>query len=417
MNQALIQSIEPFNAHENRVLMLDCEDRQPPQKDMKPTSPTHVTLVAGEASGDIHAAHLLKELKKIIPNLTADAMGSDALKAQGAEILIDNRSVAVMGLVEIIKHYPKLRRTLKQMEAHIESNPPDLLILVDYVEFNLKLAKRAKELGIKVLFYVSPQVWAWRPGRVEKIGRVIDMMATIFPFEVKYYEEKNVPARYVGHPLVGKVKASASRDQLLNEFQLDDQHPIVGLQPGSRRSEISKLLEPFLEAAKILRAKLPEVQFVLPIAPGLERHELEETLKPYDFNVTLIPAGRSYDAMAMSDAILSASGTATLETTMMGTPLVIAHKVAPISYQIFKRLIRIPHIGLANIVAQREIIKEFIQDEAQPMKLADELERLITDSGYRSQMKRDMAEVTKKLGEEEGSVLVAELAAEMLLTN
>lgn len=374
----------------------------------------HVTIVSGEASGDIHAAHLIEELRSLVPDIYVDGMGSDALLVQADQLLVDNRDIAVMGLVEILRHYPKIRRVLKKLEQHLRESPPDLLILVDYVEFNLKLAKTAKTLGIKVLFYVSPQVWAWRPGRVEKIGRVIDMMATIFPFEVRYYEEKNVPARYVGHPLVGKVKASATREELLAEFGLNDVRPVVSLQPGSRRSEIDTLLDTFLSAAELVSANHSGVQWVLPTAPGLDQSLLRETIARHRLDVTLIPAGRSYDAMLMATAVLSASGTATLETAMMGTPLVVAHKVSPLSYSILKRLIRIPHISLANIVAEKEIVREFIQDAATPAALAKELEKLLLDDAYRKHMIANMAEVTRKLGDKEGSVQVAELAAEML---
>ena len=374
----------------------------------------HVTIISGEASGDIHAARLIRELRKLEPQLYVDGMGSDALRQEADRLLVDNRDIAVMGLVEVIKHYPKIRRVLKRLEQHLRQSPPDLLILVDYVEFNLKLAKTAKSLGIKVLFYVSPQVWAWRPGRVEKIGRVIDMMATIFPFEVRYYEEKNVPARYVGHPLVGHVHASAGRGELLTEFGLDPSNPVISLQPGSRRGEISMLLDTFLQAAIMLLQQKPDAQFILPIAPGLDIASLQLGVDQHQLEVTLIPAGRSYDAMLMADAVLSASGTATLETAMMGTPMVIAHKVAPFTYRILKRLIRIPHISLANIVAEKEIVREFIQDEATPEALCRELVELLDDEDYRQEMKQEMAEVTRKLGDREGSVVVAELAAEML---
>lgn len=374
----------------------------------------HVTIISGEASGDIHAAHLIRELRKQRSDLYVEAMGADALRKEADLLLVDNRDIAVMGLFEILRHYPKIRRVLNQLKDHITQSPPDLLILVDYVEFNLKLAKTAKSLGIKVLFYVSPQVWAWRPGRVEKIGQVIDMMATLFPFEVRYYEEKNIPVRYVGHPLVGKVKPSATRSQLLSEFELNPALPIVSLQPGSRRSEIQQLLTTFLEAASELKKRLPEVQFILPIAPGLEPSLLADTVIKYPLNITLIPEGRSYDAMAMADAVLSASGTATLETAMMGTPLVVAHKVSPLSYQLLKRLIRIPHISLANIVAEKEIVREFIQDEATPVSLSEELKKLLMDDDYRRTMKDDMAAVSARLGNKDGSVEVASLAAQML---
>lgn len=383
---------------------------------MTPASPTpaSVFISAGEPSGDLHAANLVKALRKIRPDITVQAMGGDALRAAGTEVLVDNRELAVMGLVEVIRHYPLIRWALKTLQAHLKSHPPDLLILVDYVEFNLKLAKTAKELGVKVLFYVSPQVWAWRQGRVKKIGKAIDMMATIFPFEVRYYEEENVPARYVGNPLVGKVKPSAPRDVLLAEFDLKGDYAVVSLQPGSRRNEIALLLPVFLETARILSTQRPEMEFVLPLAPGLDRDEFEQAIETAGVNVHLIDPGRSYDAMEVADAVLTASGTATLETALSGTPLVIAHKVSPITYAIFRRLIRIPYIGLVNIVAEKRIVAEFLQDAAKPETLANELMEIIEDEWYREEMKKNLLEVKQRLGETEGSQRVAELAAEML---
>ncbi len=371
-------------------------------------------ISAGEPSGDMHAANLVIALQQRLSGVEVQAMGGDALKESGAEILVDNAELAVMGLVEVIKHYPTIRRALKKLEAHLRTNPPDLLVLVDYVEFNLKLARTAKSLGIKVLFYVSPQIWAWRPKRVTKIGRVIDMMATIFPFEVQYYEKENIPARYVGNPLVGKVKPSAPRAALLSEFGLKEDAPVVSLQPGSRKNEIALLLTPFLESAKVLHAQIPNTQFIIPLAPGVDAKLVKETTEKYTFPVTLLAPHRHYDAMEMADAVLSASGTATLETALIGTPLLIAHRIAPISYAILKRLVNIPYIGLVNIVAERQVVKEFLQNAAEPVALAKELEKLLNDSEYRAEMIKNLEDVKQRLGEVKGSERVAELVKEML---
>ncbi len=373
----------------------------------------HILIVAGEPSGDMHAAHVVNELSILQPDIRVEAMGGEALRATRAEIIVDNRELAVVGLVEVIRHYPVIRKALKTLESRLVSHPPALLVLVDYVEFNLKLAASAKQLGIPVLFYISPQVWAWRPGRVEKIGQRIDMMAVIFPFETRFYEQHNIPVRYVGNPLVGKVKASRSRAEMLDKLGLDGSRPIVGLQPGSRRSEIERLLPLFLDTARQLQATIDGVQFVMPVAPGIEpaliTSQLDGTLP-----VTLSREQNPYDLMQLCSAILTASGTATLETALMGIPMVIAYKVAPLSYQIFRHLIRIPDIGLVNVVAERRIVAEFIQHDATPDNLTAELVRLLQDREYRTTMIAALARVREKLGDRNGAREMAHLIQEML---
>jgi lipid-A-disaccharide synthase len=373
----------------------------------------HILIVAGEPSGDMHAAHVVNELSILQPDIRVEAMGGEALRATRAEIIVDNRELAVVGLVEVIHHYPVIRKALKTLESRLVSHPPALLVLVDYVEFNLKLAARAKQLGIPVLFYISPQVWAWRPGRVEKIGQRIDMMAVIFPFETRFYEQHDIPVRYVGNPLVGKVKASRSRAEMLDKLGLDGSRPIVGLQPGSRRSEIERLLPLFLDTARQLQATIDDVQFVMPVAPGIEpaliTSQLDGTLP-----VTLSREQNPYDLMQLCSAILTASGTATLETALMGIPMVIAYKVAPLSYQIFRHLIRIPDIGLVNVVAERRIVAEFIQHDATPDNLTAELVRLLQDREYRTTMIAALARVREKLGDRNGAREMAHLIQEML---
>lgn len=372
-----------------------------------------IVIVAGEASGDMHAANLIHALKIIRPSIQVTAMGGDALRQAGANILVDYHKLAVVGIVEIIRHYPDIKRALNALEARLKQQKPDLLILVDYVEFNLRLAKKAKALGIKVLFYISPQVWAWRPGRVKKIGQVIDMMAVIFPFELDFYHRYNIPVRYVGNPLVGKVSASRIRPDNFTAFQLDPERPVVGLQPGSRRSEITRLLPLYIKTAQLLKNRLPEVQFVLPIAPGVDAALIHQQI-PDDLDITVIENENTYDVMNVCTAILTASGTATLETALMGVPMVVAYQVAPLSYAIMKRLIKIPFISLVNIIAQKKIIEEFVQQQAEPETLVDELMKLLKNPDYREEIKTGLEEVKQKLGTIKGSNAVAQLVDDML---
>lgn len=375
---------------------------------------TTVLITAGEASGDMHAANLIHDLRKLRPNIKVDAMGGQMLRKTGANIVVDNNDLAVVGLVEVISHYPVIRKAFKTLQQRLLTHRPDLLILVDYVEFNLRLAKAAKKLGIKVLFYISPQVWAWRPGRVKKIGQLIDMMAVIFPFEADFYHQHNIPVRYVGNPLLGKVHASRSRTENMRHFSLTE-GPIVGLQPGSRRSEIQRLLPIFIETATRLKKRHPELSFVLPVAPGIEANSIRSQL-PNEHSIQLIENESPYDVMHICNAIITASGTATLETALMEIPMVMAYKVAPLSYAILKRLVKIPHIGLVNIVAGQEVVKEFIQHEATPSALEQEVSRLLEDDTYRQTMIGHLKAIKTKLDDRQG-VSIAVVAAELLPSN
>ncbi|MGF1546746.1 MAG: lipid-A-disaccharide synthase [Thiotrichales bacterium] len=371
-----------------------------------------VLLVAGEASGDMHAANLARELRTLCPTVQLRAMGGEAQRAAGVEILIDNRDLAVVGIVEVLRHYPQIRRALRTLEDELARTRPQLLILVDYVEFNLKLAATAKRLGVPVLFYVSPQVWAWREHRVKRIGARVDMMAVIFPFEVKFYERHGIPVRYVGNPLVGHVKPTRDKAACYAEFGLDPTRPVVGLLPGSRRSEVSRLLPLFAATAARLHALRPQLQFVVPVAPGLDRAWVSGLLPPEP--PIQLAHGASYDAMQLCAAILTASGTATLETALMDVPMALAYQVAPLSYAILRRLIKIPDIGLVNIVAGRRIVQEFVQHGATADAIAPELLRLLEDNAYRAEIHAGLAAVREKLGDDQGSKRVAALALDLL---
>lgn len=372
-----------------------------------------VMICAGEASGDLHAANLIHALRKMQPELDVRAMGSSQLEAANADMLVDCRDIAVVGIVEVIKHWGDIQAALQVLKDSLKDNPPDLLILVDYVEFNLKLAKYAKSLGIKVLFYVSPQVWAWRSGRVPKIGKVIDMMAVLFPFETEIYEKYNVPVRFVGHPLADEVHPTMSKTEAQSTYGLNAEFSTVGLLPGSRRGEVERILPTLLEAAKLIEKTLGSVQFVLPIAPTLEREFVQVFIDAAGVDIQLID-GDSHNVIHACDAVMVASGTATLEIALLETPMSIVYKVSSISYQILSRMIEIEHIGLANIVAGKAATPEFIQHYAEPHIIAAEVVKQLTDLEYRSQMIADMQQIKIKLGAGGGSKKIAELANDML---
>ena len=371
-------------------------------------------ISAGEASGDMHAANFVKALQTIDNSIDVYGMGSEQLRDAGVNLLIDCSDIAVVGLVEVIANYRKIVSALNILKESLRNDPPDLLILVDYQEFNFKLAETAKQLGIKVLFYIGPQVWAWRQHRVHKIGKRIDMMAVILPFEEKFYEGADVPVRFVGNPLVDEAKANRDKQSCLNDYQLSDSSQIVGLFPGSRRSEIKRVLPIQLKAAEKLLEQQADLQFVLPVASTLSKDAFSDCLEEYrHLNVKLVK-DLSYNVMQCCDAIITASGTATLEIALMGIPNCITYRIAPLSYAILKHMVKIDNIGLVNIVAEKEIVKEFIQNQAQPQFIADEIHKILSDEAYRNNMKNELNKVRDKLGKTGGAKNMAELALEML---
>jgi lipid-A-disaccharide synthase len=370
-------------------------------------------IVAGEASGDLHGSNLVKESLRIDPDLTFFGIGGRKMREEGVDILVDASEMAVVGLVEILSHFRVISKAYFLLKKIIRTTPPDLLILIDYPEFNLRLAKVAKSAGVKVLYYISPQVWAWRVGRVKKIGRVVDMMAVVFPFEVPFYEREGVPVTFVGHPLVDTVKPSMERAEAFDCFGLDSSRKTVGLFPGSRRGEIKNLLAAIIDAAVILHRKHPELQFVLPLAPSLTKNDIETYLKTAPLTVKVIE-GEIYDVMQICDAIISVSGTVTLEAALMETPMVIIYRVSPLSYEIGKRLIRVDHIGLCNIVAGERIVKEMIQDDAEPGAIAAEVSRILTDNEYAGEMRTRLRQVRSRLGKGGGAANAARVVIGML---
>ena len=379
---------------------------------MTSTSP-HIMLLAGEASGDAHGAEVALQLQQLSPGIRLSGMGSTEMQQAGVELFFDSRDIAVVGIVEILKHWGDIKQAMNRVKHQLEATRPDLLILIDYPEFNLKMARHAKSLGIKVLFYISPQIWAWRPKRIHKIGRSIDHMAVLFEFEVDYYRRANIPVTFVGHPLVDKVKTSDQFNQLRTHIGIPETATVVGLFPGSRHSEIHKHLALLLETAQLMQQQQPDLQFVLPVASSLNQADIEQRCLPYDLNLTLT-RDHLYDVIANCDAIASCSGTVTLEIALLEIPLCIIYKTSTLSYQILKRLITIDHLGLANIITQKEIVRELIQHDATPQKISAELFRLLDDAPYRKRVIEDLKQVRQSLGMGQGSARMAQLALSLL---
>ena len=371
-------------------------------------------ISAGEASGDLHAANLVRALHVLHKDVKITGMGSDQLREVGAELLVDCADIAVVGIWEVIKNYRTIKRALNTLVAALEASPPDLLILVDYQEFNFRLAAEAKQRGIKVLFYISPQVWAWRPHRVHGMGAKIDHMAVLFPFEEKFYTDAGVPCTFVGHPLVDEVKPTRTTGESLNRYGLSAGKPIVGLFPGSRKSEVARVLPILLASARELRKTKPDVQFVLPKASTVGDDNIAPLLAQFPELEVKDVRDKSYNVMQVCDAIMTASGTATLEIALMGVPNTIVYKIAPLSYWILKRMVTIKQIGLENIVAEKPVVQEFIQADARPRAIAKEVLRLLDDADYRNTMINELNQIRGKLGKPGGSANVARLALDMI---
>ncbi|MEX2576546.1 MAG: lipid-A-disaccharide synthase, partial [Halofilum sp. (in: g-proteobacteria)] len=362
-----------------------------------PDSP-RLMISAGEASGDHHAARFVQALQHRGREPTLYGMGGPRLAAAGMDLVVDCRDLAIVGIVEVLVNWRRIMRELERLRTRLRQDPPDLLILVDYPDFNLKLAETAREAGVPVLFYVSPQVWAWRPHRVRRIGERIDMMAVLFPFEMEFYERAGVPVRYVGHPLVDEIHATVTPEQARAEFGLRDDRPTLGLMPGSRRGEIERLLPLLLDAAGRVEQQRGPVNLLLPLANTLDPEPVRARIEASGLDVRLIPGGRSYDVIPVCDAVLTASGTATLEVALMGVPMAVVYRMQWLTWQIMHRLMTIDDVALANIVAGERVVQEFIQRDARPDALAAEAVRLLDDADYRSRVIHGLSTIRERMG-------------------
>ncbi|HPX61636.1 MAG TPA: lipid-A-disaccharide synthase [Deltaproteobacteria bacterium] len=372
-----------------------------------------IMIVAGEASGDIYGAELVREALKLDPRLHFSGIGGARMREAGVETLVDSAQMAVVGLIEVIRHFDVIASAFTRLKRILLGAPPDLLILIDYPGFNLRLAKVARKAGVRVLYYISPQIWAWRQGRVKKIARLVDHMAVILPFEVPFYEKHHVPVSFVGHPMTDIVQVTASRAEAAASLGLDPRRKIVGLFPGSRRNEIERLLPVIVDAAVILQRDFPDIQFVLPLASTLAKEDILPRLEGRGLNVR-ISSERIHDLIRSCDAIISVSGTVTLEIALVGTPMVIIYRLASLTYQLAKRLVKVENIGLCNIVAGGTVVQELIQDDASPENMAAEITRLLTDDTYNQGIRERLSAIRSRLGEGGASANVARLAINMI---
>lgn len=374
---------------------------------------TRLMISAGEASGDIHAAAALEALRAEGLSFSCFGMGGSALEQQGMQLEVDNRDLSVIGFVDVLRNYPKFKRRLEHLRQCMRKERPALLLTVDYPYFNLELAETASELGIPVLHYVSPQIWAWRKGRITRIGELVTHMAVLFPFEVPLYESHRIPVTYVGHPLLDEIHDQFSPVEARTHLGIAPEGRWVGLMPGSRPSELSRILPALLESAAQLLKDYPSLHFIMPLAPSLDAAALES----YPLLKTLpvkVVKDASHVVAKACDCIAVASGTATLELALLDVPMVVVYKLNPINYAIMRRLIKIPYISLVNIVASKEVCKELIQSAASADNISTELKRLLNDDGYQQKQRAGLLTVREKMGKPGASSRVAKIIRELL---
>lgn len=379
---------------------------------MNPVShQTCVAVIAGEASGDQHGAKLIKAMQKKNPALFFCGIGGPALRQAGVRILVDASELTVVGITEVFSKLPGILKGMGTIKKLLKSLKPELLILIDFPDFNLHIAATAKKIGIPVLYYISPQIWAWRRGRVKRIGRLVDHMAVILPFEQQFYTTNHVPVTFVGHPLLDTPLPTA--DQIFTtgvEGQVT-----IGLVPGSRDNEIARHLPVMLNTADILKDRLKQARFIISQAASVERKQIEMIVAqhPCRMNVEIISDGVEA-VFERSDVIVAASGTVTLQAAIHGVPMVIIYKVSPISFMLGRALIRVPNIGLVNLVAGRQLVPEFVQNAANAENISSAVEEMLTDRIKLNHLKKQLFALRDVMGGAGASDRVAELALGML---
>ncbi len=369
-----------------------------------------VMIIAGEASGDIHGSNLVRAMHEKNEALFFCGIGGQALKHAGVRVLVDAEELAVVGISEVFLKLPAIFRGLAAAKQILKGLRPDLLILIDYPDFNFRVAAIAKKLGIPVLYYISPQVWAWRLRRVNKIKKLINRMAVILPFEEEFYRKHNVPVTFVGHPLLDHNSAA----HIIGNRKNVESH-VLGLLPGSRDGEVSRHLPVMLDAASIITERIKKIKFIISVAPSVKRKQVEEIIKKHngtaDFELVVESVA---EVCSQCSFVIAASGTVTLEVAITGTPMIIIYKVSPLSYRLGKIMISVKNIGLVNLIAGREIVPELLQNKASPENVADTAVAMLNDPPGLERMSNKLYGIKDLLGGPGASERVADIALSML---
>ena len=355
-----------------------------------------ILLSCGEASGDLYAGALTRELHHLSPGIEVSGRGGAEFTRAGGRLLADYRGLAVTGFIELVAKLPELMKAKQRLVAAAREERPDALVVIDYFGFNIRLARDVKKLGVPVIYYVSPQIWAWRPRRLADIRAIADRVLVIFPFEEPIYRAAGVPVEFVGHPLIDLARADEPRAAFLERIGLTPAAPTVALLPGSRPSELRRILESLVEAANRVRAAVPAVQFVLARAANLDNRLFEPVERLTD---VAIVQGETDAVLGAADVALTASGTATVQATLHGTPMVVVYRVSPLEYRLGRHFVNLDTFAMVNLIAGKRIVPELIQDEFTPEAVAAEAIAMLTDPGRAARIREELAEVRRKLGE------------------
>ncbi|NQU13823.1 MAG: lipid-A-disaccharide synthase [Desulfobacteraceae bacterium] len=372
-------------------------------------------IIAGEASADLHGSNLVRAIKRSNPNVIFWGIGGRKMERAGVKILVPSSEMAVVGVTEALVRLRTIAKARSKIKYILKNFRPDLLILLDYPEFNLHLAKMANRSRVPVLYYISPQVWAWRRGRVKKIARRVDRMAVILPFEKSFYGERGVKVDYVGHPLMDAfdMAASESTPSSIKKPSPPFPNPVIGLLPGSRKEEIQNLLPAMVKSAEILKRRYGGIRFLLPLAETIDPEFVQSFVDNSLAKIEIIQGG-TYKVLRLCHVALVTSGTATLETAIMGVPMVIVYKVSLLSSWVARLVIKVPYIGLVNLVAGKKVVPELHQQEVLPDRLADEVLNILENDEVREDMIKNLMGVKESLGTGGASQRTAELALGMM---
>ena len=371
-----------------------------------------VLMIAGEISGDIYGAELARHLYKLAP-LSLTGIGGKRMREAGVDILYDSSEISVVGLSEILPRLRAIIRAYRIVTGLIRSRSVDSLILIDYPGFNIRVAGVAKRCGIPVIYYISPQIWAWKKGRLRLLAQRVKKMIVILPFEEAIYKEAGVDCSFIGHPLVDEVLNTSPLEETIHRYGISRDHPVIGLFPGSRIGEVNALLPDILEAARILKDDNPQIRFIMAVADSLDFQQIHETISRSSLDVKMIK-GEANDVLNLCDIIIAASGTITLQAALLEKPMVILYKLSPITHAIARLLVQINHIGLVNILAGRRIVPELLQREVTPDTIAAEAKKMLYDKDYYARIKKDLHDVKITLGPPGASERVARVIAGML---
>ncbi|MGA2905493.1 MAG: lipid-A-disaccharide synthase [Candidatus Korobacteraceae bacterium] len=377
-----------------------------------------ILISAGEASGEFYGAELMKALRRQISQGAHDdgidffGVGGEQMRAAGCELLADAREIAEVGIVEVIKHIPTIYRRFRQVVREAARHRPDAAVLIDFPDFNLRLARELHKLGVPVIYYVSPQLWAWKQRRIERVRKYVREMLVIFPFEEKFYRERGIAAKFVGHPLADLPAPAVTREQFASQYNLDPSRQWIALLPGSRRGEVSRIFPVLLEAAQLLG---PQYVYIVPVASTLDAAWMASFLRGHPGPpITFTRDARATLIHARTAAV--ASGTSTLEAALIGTAFAMVYRVAPLTWRLGRRLVKVDHFAMVNLIAERDVVPELVQTNCTPQRVCDELRRLIPDGQARQTMMEDFREVRRRLGAGDSGGNASDRAAQAVLS-